>query len=546
MLAGATDQRREAVGMAGQSGVEVTGPITDGYDRILTPEALEFLAGLHRLFDARRQDLLAARAKRQAELDQGALPEFPSDTREIREGDWSVAPPPPDLQDRRVEITGPTDRKMLINALNSGAKVFMADFEDSNTPTWDNMVGGQRNLIEAIEGTISFTSPEGREYKLNDKTATLIVRPRGWHLVEKHVLVDGQPISGSLFDFGLYVFHNARRLLDKGSGPYFYLPKLENAQEARLWNDVFLHAQQVLGLDRGTIRATVLLETILAAFEMEEILYELREHSTGLNAGRWDYLFSIIKKFRTRPEMTLPDRNSVTMTAPFMRAYTELLIRTCHRRKAHAIGGMAAFIPSRRNPEINEQAIPKVRADKEREANAGCDGTWVAHPDLVPVALEVFDKVLGDKPNQVAKLREDVAVTAAQLIDVSGTEGAVTEAGLRNDVNVGIQYISSWLRGNGAAGIFNLMEDAATCEISRSQVWQWVHNGVKLQDGRAVTPELVRQIATEELEKIRQQVGDEFYRTQGRAEESRGIFEQVALGDDFVEFLTLIAYDHID
>jgi malate synthase len=546
MLAGATDQRREAVGMAGQSGVEVTGPITDGYDRILTPEALEFLAGLHRLFDARRQDLLAARAKRQAELDQGALPEFPSDTREIRAGDWSVAPPPPDLQDRRVEITGPTDRKMLINALNSGAKVFMADFEDSNTPTWDNMVGGQRNLIEAIEGTISFTSPEGREYKLNDKTATLIVRPRGWHLVEKHVLVDGQPISGSLFDFGLYVFHNARRLLDKGSGPYFYLPKLENAQEARLWNDVFLHAQQVLGLDRGTIRATVLLETILAAFEMEEILYELREHSTGLNAGRWDYLFSIIKKFRTRPEMTLPDRNSVTMTAPFMRAYTELLIRTCHRRKAHAIGGMAAFIPSRRNPEINEQAIPKVRADKEREANAGCDGTWVAHPDLVPVALEVFDKVLGDKPNQVAKLREDVAVTAAQLIDVSGTEGAVTEAGLRNDVNVGIQYISSWLRGNGAAGIFNLMEDAATCEISRSQVWQWVHNGVKLQDGRAVTPELVRQIATEELEKIRQQVGDEFYRTQGRAEESRGIFEQVALGDDFVEFLTLIAYDHID
>jgi len=532
--------------MAGQSGVEVTGPITDGYDRILTPEALEFLAGLHRLFDARRQDLLAARAKRQAELDQGALPEFPSDTREIRAGDWSVAPPPPDLQDRRVEITGPTDRKMLINALNSGAKVFMADFEDSNTPTWDNMVGGQRNLIEAIEGTISFTSPEGREYKLNDKTATLIVRPRGWHLVEKHVLVDGQPISGSLFDFGLYVFHNARRLLDKGSGPYFYLPKLENAQEARLWNDVFLHAQQVLGLDRGTIRATVLLETILAAFEMEEILYELREHSTGLNAGRWDYLFSIIKKFRTRPEMTLPDRNSVTMTAPFMRAYTELLIRTCHRRKAHAIGGMAAFIPSRRNPEINEQAIPKVRADKEREANAGCDGTWVAHPDLVPVALEVFDKVLGDKPNQVAKLREDVAVTAAQLIDVSGTEGAVTEAGLRNDVNVGIQYISSWLRGNGAAGIFNLMEDAATCEISRSQVWQWVHNGVKLQDGRAVTPELVRQIATEELEKIRQQVGDEFYRTQGRAEESRGIFEQVALGDDFVEFLTLIAYDHID
>jgi malate synthase len=526
--------------------VQVIGPAVEGSETILTPDALAFLAGLHRTFDARRLELLAARAKRQAELDAGTLPDFLPDTADVRAGDWSVDPAPADLQDRRVEITGPTERKMLINALNSGAKVFMADFEDSNTPSWANMVTGQRNLIDAIEGTLAFTSDEGKQYKLNDKVATLIVRPRGWHLVEKHVLVDGQPISGSLFDFGLYFFHNARRLLAKGSGPYFYLPKMESHLEARLWNDVFLHAQNLLGIDRGTIKATVLIETIMAAFEMEEILYELREHSAGLNAGRWDYLFSIIKKFRSRPDFTLPDRNSVTMTAPFMRAYALLLVKTCHRRKAHAIGGMAAFIPSRRNPEINEQAIPKVRADKEREAGDGCDGTWVAHPDLVPVAMEIFDKVLGDKPNQVDKLREDVEVTANSLLSVAGTEGAVTEAGLRNDVNVGIQYISSWLRGNGAAAIFNLMEDAATCEISRSQVWQWIHNDVKLEDGRTVTPELVRQIEDEELAKIREQVGEEFYRTQGRAEESRGIFEQVALADDYHDFLTTIAYDHID
>jgi len=541
-MAGATN----GVQADGPNRVQVTGPAVADGERILTPEALAFVAGLHRAFDGRRRELLAARAARQADFDAGRLPDFLPETAEVRTGDWRVAPPPPDLNDRRVEITGPTDRKMLINALNSGARVFMADFEDSNTPTWANMVGGQGNLIDAIEGTIAFTGPDGREYALAEDTATLVVRPRGWHLPEKHLLVDGEPVAGALFDFGLYLFHNAGRLLTKGSGPYFYLAKLESHLEARLWNDVFVHAQDAIGLERGTIRATVLIETITAAFEMEEILYELREHSTGLNAGRWDYLFSIIKKFRSRPEFTLPDRNSVTMAAPFMQAYAQLLVRTCHRRGAHAMGGMAAFIPSRRDPEINEQAVPKVRADKERESSTGFDGTWVAHPDLVPVAMEVFDGVLGDRPNQVGRLREDVQVTAKDLLDVSSADGQVTEAGLRNDVNVGIQYISSWLRGNGAAAIFNLMEDAATCEISRSQIWQWVHNQVKLADGRTVTPELVRQLTTEELDKVRQQVGDEFFYGQGRPEESRAIFEQVALADDYADFLTLVAYEHLE
>jgi malate synthase len=532
--------------MARSEGIEVHPPSQERYGHILSPEALDFVAALQREFDATRQALLAGRADRQAEFSGGTLPDFLPSTAPVREGDWKVAPYPDDLADRRVEITGPTDRKMLINALNSGARVFMADFEDANAPTWDNMFGGQANLIEAIDRTITFESSEGRQYRLNDEVAVLMPRPRGWHLPEKHILIDGEPASASLVDFGLCFFHNARRLLDRGSGPYFYLPKLESHLEARLWNDVFLHAQDRLGFPRGTIRATVLIETITAAFEMEEILYELREHSAGLNAGRWDYMFSIIKRFRDRPEFVLPDRNQVTMTVPFMRAYTELLVKTCHRRGAFAMGGMSAFIPSRKRPEINEQAIAKVREDKQRESRDGFDGTWVAHPDLVPVATEVFDAVLGGRPNQIDRQRDDVHVTAADLLNVEATPGEATEEGLRNDVNVGIQYISSWLRGQGAAPIFNLMEDAATAEIARSQVWQWVRNGVKLAEGQTVTAELVRQVATEELDKVRQQVGDEFFYGQGQPDLSRGLFEQVALSDEFVDFLTLPAYDYLE
>src|SRR6266542_3234034 len=457
--------------MAGAAGVEVHGPAQAAYGQILTPDALDFVAAL-----------------------------------------------PPDLADRRVEITGPTDRKMLINALNSGAKVFMADFEDANAPTWENMFGGQANLIEAIERTITFESPEGRQYRLNDEVAVLLVRPRGWHLPEKHVLIDGQPAAGSLVDFGLYFFHNARRLLDHGTGPYFYLPKLESHLEARLWN---------------------------SAFELDEILYELRDHSAGLNAGRWDYMFSVIKKFRNRSEFTLPDRNKVTMTVPFMRAYTELLVKTCHRREAPAIGGMAAFIPGRRDPEVNEVALAKVRDDKQRESGDGFDGTWVAHPDLVPVAMECFDAVLGERPNQIGRKREEVRASAADLLNVAATGGDATEEGLRNDVSVAIQYLSSWLRGTAAVGIFNLMEDAATAEIARSQVWQWVHNQVRLADGPAVTPELVRKVIEQELEKLRRAVGDEVYAS-SRAKEARELFERVALNDDFIEFLTLPAYDYLD
>src|SRR6202795_876838 len=433
--------------MASTEQLVLKGPISGRAADVLTPEALEFVAGLQREFGDRRLELLRLRDERQARLGAGELPEFLPGTRSVRESEWRVAPAAKDLEDRRVEITGPTDRKMLINALNSGAKVFMADFEDANTPTWANLVEGQVNLIDAIERRIDFTSPEGKEYRLNDKVAPLLVRPRGWHLDERHVEVDGQPVSGSLFDFGLYFFHNAQRLLGKGSGPYFYLPKLESHVEARLWNDVFNFAQDDLGVPRGTIRATVLIETILAAFEMEEILYELRDHSGGLNAGRWDYIFSIIKKFRNRPEFVLPDRAQVTMTVPFMRAYTELLVKTCHRRGAHAMGGMAAFIPSRRDPEVNRVALAKVKEDKDREAGDGFDGTWVAHPDLVPTATEAFDRVLGERPNQLERQRPEVAVTAGQLIDVRVPGGTITENGLRLNVSVGVQYIESWVRG---------------------------------------------------------------------------------------------------
>jgi malate synthase len=523
---------------------EVTTPVEGRAQEILSTAALAFVSDLHRSFDARRRELLAARAERQTRIDAGELPDFAADTREVRESEWTIEPIPSDLQDRRVEITGPTDRKMVINALNSGARVFMADFEDANSPTWSNMTEGQANLIDAIERTIEFESEDGKRYRLDDEIAILLVRPRGWHLVEKHVRVDGDPVSGSLFDFGLHLFHNGRRLLDKGTGPYLYLAKLEGRLEARLWNDVFAFTEDALALPHGSIKATVLIETVLAAFEMDEILWELREHAAGLNAGRWDYLFSVIKKFRHDPRFVLPDRNQVTMRAPFMRAYTELLVRTCHRRGAHAMGGMAAFIPSRKDAELNARALAKVREDKVREAGDGFDGTWVAHPDLVPVAKEEFDRVLGARPNQLERQRDDVRVAAHDLLDVAATPGDVTEEGLRNDVSVALQYLSSWLRGTGAAGIFNLMEDAATAEIARSQVWQWVRHGVSLREGRTVTNELVRALIGEELEKIRRAFGDEAY-AHGRAEEAREIFEQVALDDEFVEFLTVPAYEHL-
>jgi malate synthase len=526
-------------------GVEITGPVEGRAREILSPDAVAFVATLHRAFNTRREHLLARRNERQAELDVGERPDFPAATSGVRDDDsWRVAEAPADLLDRRVEITGPTDRKMMINALNSGAKVFMADFEDANAPTWDNMVTGQANLVDAIERTISLETPD-KTYRLNDEIATMVVRPRGWHLVERHLLVDGQTMSASLFDFGLYFFHCGRRLIERGSGPYFYLPKLESHVEARLWNDVFVFSQDALGIPRGTIRATVLIETILAAFEMEEILYELRAHSSGLNAGRWDYLFSIIKKFRARRDFLLPDRNSITMTAPFMRAYTDLLVRTCHRRGAHAIGGMAAFIPSRKDPEVNERALAKVREDKVRESNDGFDGTWVAHPDLVPTAMEPFDRVLGSGPDQRDKLREDVNVKAEGLLRFEVPGGGITEEGLRGDVSVGIQYIASWLRGVGAAAIANLMEDAATAEIARSQVWQWVRHGARLSDGTEVSRELVLKVVDEELDSIRQALGHAGY-ADGRFEDARGVFERVALDDDFVEFLTIPAYSLLD
>ncbi|HET9896347.1 MAG TPA: malate synthase A [Streptosporangiaceae bacterium] len=528
-------------------GIEITGAIKDRFDEILTPEAVGLVAKLQRELISRRAELLAARARRQQELINGATLDFLPDTEHIRaDRTWRVAPPAPGLVDRRVEITGPTDQKMTINALNSGAKVWLADFEDANTPLWENMVSGQLNLKDALDRKIDFASAEGKEYKLrpDEELATIVVRPRGWHLDEKHMLVDGQRMSGSLFDFGLYFYHCAQRQLDKGKGPYFYLAKMESHLEARLWNEAFNIAQDELGMPRGTIRATVLIETIPAAFEMDEVLYELRQHSSGLNAGRWDYLFSIIKKFRTRgTDFVLPERNSVTMTAPFMRAYTELLVKTCHSRGAHAMGGMAAFIPSRRDAEVNEVALAKVRDDKSRESRDGFDGSWVAHPDLVPVCREVFDGVLGQAPNQLTKRRDEVEVSAGQLLDVASTPGTITEAGLRNNVSVGLQYLANWLAGTGAVAIFNLMEDAATAEISRSQVWQWLHNDVALAEGPQVTRELVERIVDEELAKIASALGDAFDAAQYG--EAVALFKEVALADQYVEFLTLPAYERM-
>ena len=499
---------------------------------ILSDDALDFLSELHARFNPRRLELLQARKER------GAPSGFLEETKEIREGDWRVAAPRPDYDDRRVEITGPTDRKLVINALNSGAKGFMADFEDANSPTWANQVEGHVNLIDAIEGTITYDASEGKHYELDDEVATLLVRPRGWHLPEKHLKVDGETVAGAFMDFGLYVFHNAQRLLDKGKAPYFYLPKMEHHLEARLWNDVFVWAQDALGVPQRSIRATVLIETLPAAFQMDEILYELRDHSYGLNAGRWDYIFSMIKCFRDRPEFVLPDRTDVKMTVPFMHAYTELLVQTCHKRGAFAMGGMAAQIPSRKDKAANEEALAAAKADKEREAEAGFDGTWVAHPDVVSTAMAAFDAVLGDKPNQIDKQRPDVNVTPEQLLDAESTPGEITEEGLRNDVSVGFQYISFWLGGRGAAGINNLMEDAATAEISRSQIWQWVKHGKFSKDQ-------VRQILDEEMAKIREDVGEETWQ-KGRPDETKEIFERVSLGDEFPDFLTLPAYDYLD
>ena len=525
------------------SGVEVRTPTVDRASEILSPEAIAFVVALHRKFNPTREALLAKRAERQATFDAGRLPDFLPETRTIREGSWRVAPVPQDLRDRRVEITGPVDRKMVINALNSGASTFMADFEDANSPTWENLIAGHVNLIDAIRRTITFTNPDGRTYRLAEKTATLLVRPRGWHLLETHMRVDGRPVSGSLLDFGLYVFHNARTLLERGTGPYFYLPKLQSHLEARLWNDVFTFAEDTLAIPRASMKATVLVEHILAAFEMDEILYELKDRSAGLNAGRWDYIYSIIKTFRNRPEFVLPDRVQVTMTVPFMRAYTELLVRTCHRRGAYAIGGMAAFIPSRRDPEVNRVALAQVRNDKIREVTDGFEGTWVAHPDLVTEAMKAFTGVLGGRLDQLDRTREEVRTSAKDLLDVRVPGGTVTDAGLRTNIRVGIQYIESWLRGTGAAALYNLMEDAATAEIARSQIWQWVHHGTTLHEGPRVTRELVRRIADEELARIQREAGPAF--DAGRFADARQLFEYVALTEPFVEFLTIPAYDHI-
>ena len=527
-------------------GLELRGPTEARFDEVLTPEALDLVALLHRELDGRRRQLLRARAERQSRLDAGGTLDFRDDTREVRAGDWVVEPVPPALRDRRVEITGPTDRKMVINALNSGASGFMADFEDANSPTWPNMVGGQLNLMDAVRGTIEHREGE-RCYRLDERTAVLHVRPRGLHLPERHLTVQGEPVAGAFFDFAVFAHHNAHELLARGAGPYLYLPKLESHLEARLWHDAIQVVEGALGVEPGTVRTTVLIETIPAAFEMDEILWELRGSAAGLNAGRWDYIFSTIKRFRSRPDFLLPDRSRVTMTVPFMRAYTQLLVSTCHRRGAHAIGGMAAVIPSRTDPAAAERALAAVQEDKRREAADGFDGTWVAHPDSVPVARAEFDAVLGERPNQVSRLRDDVAVGARDLLGVAATPGDVTEAGLRSNVNVGIQYISSWLRGNGAAAIYGLMEDAATAEIARAQVWQWVHHGATIQDGRRITAELVRELEISELERIRSEVADdEWFLREGRPDVSRELFERVALADDFVEFLTLPALERLE
>jgi malate synthase len=520
-------------------GVTIHGPLSPAVEEVLTPEALAFVADLQRTFNERRLQLLARRAERQKFIDSGNVPGYLEETEAVREASWRVAHAPADLNDRRVEITGPTERKMMINALNSGASVFMADFEDALSPTWENVIQGQINCSDAIRRTIEFINPDGRVYSLNDKVATLVVRPRGWHLVDKHVHVDGAPISGSLMDFGLYFFRNAAELLARGSGPYFYLPKLESHHEARLWNDVFVHAQEKLGIPRGSIRATVLIETVLAALEMDEILYELREHASGLNAGRWDYIFSAIKKFRKFDRFILPDRAEVTMTVPFMRAYTERMIQSCHKRGAHAIGGMAAFIPNRRDMAVTENALAKVREDKMRESSDGCDGTWVAHPDLVPVAKEVFDAVLGDRPHQKERLREEVDVQSFEILNPNVPNGHITEGGVRANVSVALQYLNAWLNGNGAAAINNLMEDVATAEISRSQLWQWCHHGALLDDGRPVTPALYAAIRDEELAAL----GGRDVERYGDAAD---LMDQLVLADEFIEFLTLIAYDLLD
>jgi malate synthase len=520
-------------------GVELRRDAVPGADRILTHDALAFVADLQRRFGPLRIELLERRQERQVEISAGVRPDFGVATREIRDSAWTVAPAPPDLDDRRVEITGPAEPKMLINALNSGARVFMADLEDSLSPTWGNVVGGQAALADAVRRTLTFDSPEGKAYRLDDEIATLVVRPRGWHLVESGMLVDGVPVSASLFDFGLYLFHNGAETLGRGSGPYFYLAKLESHHEARLWNEVFVHAQVALGLPRGSIRATVLIETILAAFEMDEILYELREHAAGLNAGRWDYLFSGIKKLRSWPELAVPDRSQLTMTVPFMRAYTDLLVRTCHRRGAHAIGGMAAFIPNRRDPAVTEIALARVRDDKERESGDGFDGTWVAHPDLVPVAMEVFDRVLGARPHQKDRLRDEVSVGAGQLLDLRVPSGAVTEAGIRANIRVALAYLDSWLRGVGAAAIDNLMEDAATAEISRSQLWHWRTRGVALADGRVFDAGLYAAIRDEEVARLGG-TGD------GRLAEAVALLDRLVLDDAFAEFLTLRAYSMLE
>ena len=522
--------------------IEIKAPAVEVQSSVLTPEAVSFLASLSTTFETRRRELLDRRRARQQRIDAGELPEFLPETESIRKADWKVAPIPKDLQDRRVEITGPVDRKMIINALNSGASVFMADFEDANSPTWQNNIEGQFNLRDAVNGTIVFESPEGKRYTLAPKIATLLVRPRGWHLVEKHFLVSGQPISASLFDFGLYFFHNARRLLEKGSGPYFYLPKMESHLEARLWNDVFNFAQDALGIPRGSIRATVLIETILGAFEMDEILYELRDHSSGLNCGRWDYIFSYIKKFRNRRDFVLPNRAQVTMERHFLDSYVRLLIKTCHRRGIHAMGGMAAQIPIKSDPVANEKALDKVRQDKLREVKAGHDGTWVAHPGLVPVAKSIFDEYMKE-PNQIARLREDVQVSAQDLLAVP--DGEITEEGLRWNIDVGLRYLGAWLQGLGCVPIYDLMEDAATAEICRAQVWQWVKHGAKLNDGRTVDAALVRQAIAEQTEKLSNELGAaNFAKT--RFPQARDLFEKMMTSPDFPDFLTLVAYDYID
>ncbi len=521
--------------------LEIRGPDVPGRDRVLTPDAIEFVEHLVLRFGPRREQLLARRREVQGRLRAGAVPDFPAETADVRSAEWSVAPAAPDLNDRRVEITGPVERKMMINALNSGARVFMADFEDALSPPWTNVMSGQANCMDAVRRTLEFVSPEGKRYALGQELATLVIRPRGWHLHEKHILAQGDPVSASLVDFGFYFFHNARELLARGSGPYFYLPKLESYLEARLWNDVFNAAQDALGLPRGTIRATVLIETILAAFEMEEILYELRDHGAGLNAGRWDYLFSVIKNFRDRPEFVLPDRGQLTMSVPFMRAYTELLVRTCHHRGAHAIGGMAAFIPSRRDAEVNATAFARVREDKGREAADGYDGAWVAHPDLVPVVKEVFDRVLEGRPHQKHRRRDDVTVTGKELLDVRVPGGRITDAGLRSDVSVALQYLEAWLGGSGAVAINNMMEDTATAEIARAQLWQWIRHGAQTERGEPVTLERVRRLLQEEVARLEAAAGGET-----RLAAAATLLEDLVAAGEFPEFLTLGAYEKLN